>query len=174
MQQLNTLEKNKTGFNHKVELTNKKETRISKESPHLKRNRKLLSYLIEEKELTEEEARALLRYRKFHFKSKRDMGAPHQITSQINYFEQSFKGPRHTSSHHMSEEINQQEEKALQQFRQMRRQLLGQHKPMVTFIETLFEYAQNDLDFFKSWAKDEQQACIKGLKLLAQNIIKIS
>jgi len=40
----------------------------------LKQRRTLLSYLTEENELTEQEARTLKKYRQLHFKSKRDMG----------------------------------------------------------------------------------------------------
>lgn len=145
-----------------------KEERASKKLLSLKASKTLLSYLMEEKELTEPEGRTLKKYRQFHFKSKRDIGAPRQTGSQMEWFEQGFKSPRQVFLTLASNEITQKEAEGLQKFRQMRRQLFMQHKHTILFIEALFEYANNDLDFFKRWSKEEQKTCIKAFKFLAQ------
>ncbi|HBN23191.1 MAG TPA: hypothetical protein DD412_08145 [Holosporales bacterium] len=145
-----------------------KEEKTQKKLLSLKRNKALLSYLMEEKELTEQEVRILKKYRQFHFKSKRDIGAPRQTGSQMEWFEQGFKGPRQASSTLASDKMTKKEAEELQKFRQMRRQLFIQHKHTILFIEALFEYANNDLDFFKKWSKEEQKTCIKAFKFLAK------
>lgn len=147
---------------------NAKEERASKKLLSLKASKTLLSYLMEEKELTEQEARTLKKYRQLHFQSKRDIGAPRQPGSQMEWFEQGFKNPRQVPTTLASNEITQKEAEGLQKFRQMRRQLFLQHKHTILFIEALFEYANNDLDFFKKWSTEEQKACIKAFKFLAK------
>lgn len=141
----------------------------TKTSPYLKRNKELLTYLFEEEKLTEKEIHSLLWYRKMHFKSKRDMGAPRQSISHLEYFNKHFSAPQHTP-----EEVNEQEAQKLQDFRQKRRQLFEQHQGALTFVETLFDYPRNDLDCFKAISPEEQQGCIKKLKLFAVQIIKLS
>lgn len=145
-----------------------KEKKTPNKRLSLKKSKTLLSYLMEEKKLTKQEAMLLKKYRQFHFKSKRDIGAPRQVGSQMEWFEQGFKSPRQNSPTLISKEMTQKETEGLQKFRQMQRQLFMQHKQVALFIDALFEYAGNDLDFFTQWSKEEQKACIKTFKLLAK------
>lgn len=77
--------------------TTGREKRTQKKLLSLKESKTLLSYLVEEKELTEQEAKTLKKYRHLHFKSKRDIGAPRQTGSQMDWFEQGFRGMRQAS-----------------------------------------------------------------------------
>lgn len=148
--------------------TTGREKRTQKKLLSLKESKTLLSYLVEEKELTEQEARTLKKYRHLHFKSKRDIGAPRQTGSQMDWFEQGFRGMRQASPTPLSDEMTQKEAEDLQRFRRMRRQLFMQHKETILFIEALFEYTNNDLNSFKTCSKEEQTTCIKAFKFLAK------
>ena len=154
-----------------IESIKTKEPKDRRPFLSLKENKTLLSYLMEEKELTEQEVRTLKKYRRFHFKSKRDMGGPRQIGSQEAWFTQGFKRSRHPLSPFISEDMNQKEAEGLQKFRQMRRQLLMQYQPTLLFIEALFEHTKDNLESFKQWPQTDRQTYIKAFKFLAKKLI---
>ncbi len=136
-------------------------------SPYLKKKKELLNYLQEQNILTEQEAQKLRWYRHFHYKSKKDMDAPRFSGSQIGSIASRFG----ETSRYFTEEEKGEGLQTLLKFRALRRQLFTKHKNLIIFAEALFDYPQNDLDFYQSWLPEDQREKATALKKLS-NLIK--